>query len=68
MRSFQQQVYLILWGIHLLLVLEWMNKEQKKDMELVFHGMERILETMDYVVTAWYKKCASDYIQNRAYI
>jgi type I restriction-modification system DNA methylase subunit len=40
----------------------WMNKEQKKDMELVFHGIKDF-GNLDFV-TAWYKK-ASDYIQNR---
>ncbi len=32
----------------------WMNKEQKKDMELVFHGIKDF-GNLDFV-TAWYKK------------
>ncbi|MDO4487418.1 MAG: N-6 DNA methylase, partial [Bacillota bacterium] len=39
----------------------WMNKEQKKDMEIVFHGIKDF-GNLDFV-TAWYKK-ASDYILN----
>lgn len=39
----------------------WMNKAQKKDMEIVFHGIKDF-GNLDFV-TAWYKK-ASDYILN----